>query len=229
MRITKNGCKMALSKDSSGFSILQVLFSLSILGIILMSFNSSLFKNLTARNSLNAKLGYVEINDTMYSFINQSLLSPPASGCVTTAKLKQDLEAADFLKVTPLVAANLNASDLERLDHGRSSAVKAAVGRCMYPKNITAPSNPADNKIYFCVLFSRPANFTDGSLLNTRHAFAEYRIELINQHTGQGLSCDDYRTLPQAGANIYYRMYWVNSGATTDTYSIFNGIHHVAK
>ncbi|MDQ3232963.1 MAG: hypothetical protein M3Q07_14185 [Pseudobdellovibrionaceae bacterium] len=161
--------------------------------------------------------------------MSQILKTPPAAGCLGFSKIQQAAATSSLLAIENQVAAGLSSKIAEQIVQPRHEFIRNAIDRCAHPKDISAPNAANDNVISLCVRFKNQGAGAESVLLNSPHAFGEFRFELINSQNNQPISCDEYRNSRQAGVNVYYSIYWINGKFPDSGYSSHTGYYYVGR
>lgn len=212
-----------LSPDQEGFTLIETMIMVALAGFLFYGFGSAFTKNMRARKTIDAKLSYEDISVSLQSLFNEVLREETPSDCVSPEKFSQSGLVAGVLKSGAVGVAE--AWMRKQIELPQNSFVKEAIERCAKPKKITDPSNASDSYLYFCSNLASGV----GEALDAAQAFAEFRIELINSHTSQPLSCDAYRTTRTVAAKVFINLYWVNSQSPGETYLKSSRYYYVGK
>jgi type II secretory pathway pseudopilin PulG len=216
-------------KIEAGFSIVSILVALALISIVAVSAGQFFINSQKARKTLSAKLNYLEINDSILQALQAIARNPPASGCFTSATLGQQLAGYPFVNLSTQLAQGLTAVQLDVLNSARNASVKAAVDRCQTPQMVTNPASPSERTFYYCLRLVRDPGSSTDTITGSQHAFAEVKMQMVNGHSNQPVSCDNFRSLKQGAMQVYWTLYWSIETPVGAEYSQRNSYSHVSK
>lgn len=216
--------------DESGFSILQVLVGVALLGTVTALFSSGLLNNVRARKQIESSGNFSSIEQAFANELATILNSMSPTDCLTTSMIANRPFGADLgggalryvtqlgSKVDPAQAAGVGDAMTPGSETGK------AKDRCKNPVFIPKASatDANKNRIYFCMEFDKTSSAADGSIASADHAFAEVAFYMKNSTNNQKASCNAFITDRRVGAQAFYTLYW---STTTDGKKIYKKKH----
>lgn len=208
----------------AGFSLVQVLVAVGVLGLTVSLFFQAKTQTQMARKSTTASRSVMDVNDAFSAELASVIrtLSAANPGCLNTATQlnarplakasgTSRLSYTQAVNASTLIAAGLPASEKSRLAESiqSSSLLAEAVKRCrrtVLPQSLTSQ---AQNDFYLCMSISQDTSAPPLSFLSAPYAFAEVGWKLINLQTGDPMSCTEFEQAGKAaGAQVFYSLYW---------------------
>ena len=177
---------MAKMRGEQGFTLTGVLFVVGILSLIAFAAMRFSEFEVAARRQIRSveTVRNMEgaVSQTILRHINRNLAA--VNGCINLANSFANLELEN--------AASLRYTQAVPLPDRPPAFMQEAARRCRRPRLPASINNGNDNRIYFCVSFSRDVNSPQGTFLNSEIAFAEVYFELVDLQRGEPLSCSQY-------------------------------------
>ncbi|MDQ3235181.1 MAG: prepilin-type N-terminal cleavage/methylation domain-containing protein [Pseudobdellovibrionaceae bacterium] len=212
----------------NGFSLVSVLVALALLSLIALTANQAFLNSRKARSTLSAKLNFEEVDQAVLKILKNMAKASPAS-CYTASYLANQLSAYSFINMSHQLSADLSEAQRAALQSPQHAFANEAVERCKLPRYISDTTSRSDGTLYFCFRFNRDSQHKSSSISGSPHAFAEVKVQLVDAHNGNPISCDDFRTLKHGSMQVFYTAYWSKGTSSALQYTRRNSFFHVTK
>ncbi len=212
------------SNPEAGFSFIAVLIVMGVVTFSIMLISQAKFKAQSAQKSIKVKQSYGDINQALINNVVEVFHERMSNACDNLAQTQinnRDLDGNVRFRYNTNPGFNGVSNTLVPEVH------KQAQARCRVPK---APNG--GNRFYFCTSLTQDASAAKDTILNSKYAFAEFAIELIDLQTQNPITCAEYTTrindkvagVPRdgsAGMAVTMALYWANeaNGANKFTFS----------
>lgn len=206
----------------AGFSLIQVLISVAVLGLAIFLYFQAQSRSQQARKVLDSTLASGDVKDALVAEISAVIrqINGTTPGCLDYAA---QLNARPLVKAsgnsalsftnavagTNWISNDLSAGEKQKVQNKVTASQAAVVKRCQTPQRPNNPNASNDNKFYLCMNIRGDADAPKNSFLNAPLAFAEVGWTLINLHNGNPNSCSEFAAAGKsAGAQVFYSIYW---------------------
>lgn len=227
--------KTGLRSGESGFTIIQLLVALGLLGLVIAGYARWKSHQFYAGKILKMNIKIDDVVDSIIGDISLRI-SDKAKGLNSACSSKSFNDLFASIQIGPDSSDVMRSTGEFRKTNLKSGArkynyIKDAVERCR-KSNRKVPTNfnsSSQNSLYVCFQRKTNSDSQGDSFLDVRYSLVEVRIEMVDVNTGNPVSCNTYRSGPPSGAKVYYSIYWENKYKDSIIYKRRNGVFHVSQ
>lgn len=196
------------NKSEAGFSLVAILVVMAVVLASILMISQAKFQQQGTQKALKVKQSYTDVN--------QSLITDVVSKLHTQLKASATCPTpnAVFTNLTLSGDAKYSASQTINVTSGAPAVHSDAAKRCSGKVDVPGTGG---NRYHFCVKLQPDTSAPKDSILNSKLAFAEFAIELIDLQTQAAITCQVYNTKANdprdgsAGMAVTMALYWENA------------------
>lgn len=211
-------------KADAGFSLVQVLVAIAVMGLVISLYFQARTQTQKARKSIEATRSVTDINEAFTAELSSIIrtINSTSPGCLDLAAQltarplakasgTSQLNYTQTVNATPFISSQFPQAERNRLLEAIQSSPLLAepIQRCRRTVLPNNPSSTAQNDFFLCMSIKQDTDAPPQSFLGAPFAFAEVGWKLINLQTNQPMSCLDFEQAGKAaGAQVFYSLSW---------------------
>ncbi|NBQ53411.1 MAG: hypothetical protein EBU49_07530 [Proteobacteria bacterium] len=204
---TRNFLGTPFAGSATGNSLLSVLVSIGIAGIVI-AMSAVAYRNMTfERRLIQSKNSYSEVDGALKNIVITNLRAKIAAGDCSNGIVLFDNIGTMTVEATNSMTLKTTTSALAK----KLEPLREAAGRCAAP----VMPGPGGNTFRFCLKMTPGVGARKGapdSFTGSKDTFAEIQATMMDFTTGQPVTCAQFNASPRkAGFILTTGLHWVSS------------------